>query len=266
MSPCSPAWRCRTAAAARAADRASRARSWAARSRDWTRSSRCARCRRWRSQPQAGSTLSQMYSLLLWLAPLAAVYCAWRGWRERATARVLFWICCMFGLALLLTQLRMHYFGSFALYLPWLLLAQHCIERWPRTGASWSCCSVSWCSCSRTGCPAGTSWPRRCRSPGDPTLPRAAADPRGPAQGVRARIQASCSPTTMRATTSATTRDCSVIANNFLLTRQHEQKIRQIDYLTSVPATAFPGVAPFVRYILLRPIRLSCARPRDRST
>jgi hypothetical protein len=47
--------------------------------------------------------------------------------------------------------------------------------------------------------------------------------------------------------------DCSVSANNFLLTPQHEQKIRQIDYLTSLPAGAFPGAAPFVRYILLRP-------------
>ena len=34
-----------------------------------------------------------------------------------------FWLCCLFGLALLLTQLRMQYFGSFALYLPWLVLA-----------------------------------------------------------------------------------------------------------------------------------------------
>ena len=49
---------------------------------------------------------------------------------------------------------------------------------------------------------------------------------------------------------------CSVIANNFLLTPQHERKIRQMDYLMSVPAAAFPGVAPFVRYILVRPITI----------
>ena len=49
---------------------------------------------------------------------------------------------------------------------------------------------------------------------------------------------------------------CSVIANNFLLTRQHEDKIRLMDHLTSLSATALPREAPYVRYLLLRPLSI----------
>ena len=197
-------------------------------------------------------TLSQVYSLLCGWRQLAAVYCAWRGWRERATARVLFWICCLFGLALMLTQLRMHYFGSFVMYLPWLSLRSF-IERRPERRKLVMLSAVTAVPARVLACrplPAGVC---RCRSPGYANF-RAL-------RPILEDLRKACAqdPGIVLADNDAGHyiryyTDCSVIANNFLLTRQHEQKIKQIDYLTSVPATALPGIAPFVRYILLRPI------------
>lgn len=203
---------------------------------------------------QGRMTLSQVYSLLLWLTPAAAVYCAWRGWRERATARVLFWICCLSGLALMLTQLRMHYFGSFVLYLPWLLLAQASIERWPERR------KLVMLSVSLLFLLA--YWPAGRYQLALP-MPLAGDANFRALRPILEDLRKACAqdPGIVLADNDAGHfiryyTDCSVIANNFLLTRQHEQKIKQIDYLTSVPANAFPGVAPYVRYILIRPIMI----------
>ena len=204
--------------------------------------------------PDSKFELTLMYSALVWLVPLTVLYCGWQAWRERATSRLFFWICCIFGLALLLAQLRMHYFGSFALYLPWLFLAQHCITRWPDKRkvvtllASMVFVLMYWIpgryqlggATPVTGDPAFLALrpflddlKRACEQ--DPGIVLADNDA---GHYIRYYTQ------------------CSVIANNFLLTPQHEQKIRQLDYLMSVPAAAFPGVAPFVRYIVVRPVTI----------
>lgn len=200
-------------------------------------------------------SLSTTYSLLVWLTPAAAIYSAWRGWQERATSRVFFWICCLFGIALMFTQLRMHYFGSFALYLPWLMLAQTAMERQPEQRKVILLSTVLvfllayWM-------PARYQLPARMPFAGDPAF-----------RGLRPILEdlrkaCKADPGIVLADNDAGHyiryyTDCSVIANNFLLTPQHEQKIRQIDYLTSLPAAAFPGVAPFVRYVLVRPVTIS---------
>jgi hypothetical protein len=199
-------------------------------------------------------TVTMMYSLLVFLMPAAAAYCAWRGWQERATPRLLFWISCLFGTALMLTQLRLHYFGSFALYLPWLMLAQDCVARWahqrklvvlstvlvflltywvPARYQLLAAVPFTGDSRFRVLRPILEDLRKACAQ--DPGIVLADND-----AGHYIRYYT----------------DCSVIANNFLLTAQHERKIWELDYLTSVPANAFPGVAPFVRYILVRPIHI----------
>lgn len=199
-------------------------------------------------------SLARMYSLLVFLTPLTAIYCAWRGWRERATPRVLFWIWCLFGLTLMLTQMRLHYFGSLAMYLPLLLFAQACSLHWGQQrklivlGTVIVFLLAYWLPIRYTliaPLPVG----------GDPTLPAL--------RPILEDLRKACAqePGIVLADNDAGHMiryytDCSVIANNFLLTPQHEQKVREIDYLTSVPANALPGVAPFVRYILVRPVNL----------
>jgi hypothetical protein len=46
---------------------------------------------------------------------------------------------------------------------------------------------------------------------------------------------------------------CSVIANNFLLTPQHEAKINQMEQMFATPAKDLPRIAPLVKYVLVRP-------------
>jgi hypothetical protein len=198
--------------------------------------------------------LAKMYSLLVFLTPFTAIYCAWRGWRERATPRLLFWIWCVFGLTLLLTQIRLQYFGSFALYLPWLLLAQTCAERWSHRNklvilsTALTFLLAYWMPVRYTliaPLPVG----------GDPTF--SALRP------ILEDLRRACArePGIVLADNDAGHyiryyTECSVIANNFLLTPQHENKIREIDYLTSLPASALPGIAPYVRYVLVRPVSI----------
>jgi hypothetical protein len=198
------------------------------------------------------SGLAKMYSLLVFLTPATAIYCAWRGWRERTTPRLLFWIACLCGLTLMLMQVRLQYFGSFVLYLPLLVLAQACSKRWEQRNklvvlstslvfllAYWMCARYTLIA----PLPVGGDPNFRAMRPILEDLRKACAQDPGI---VLADNDAGHM---IRYYT-----ECSVIANNFLLTPQHEQKIRQIDYLTSVPANAFPGVAPFVRYVFVRPL------------
>ena len=200
------------------------------------------------------SSISHGYSLLFWLMPITVAYCVWRGWQERTTGRLLFWLCCVLGLVLLLAQVRMHYFGSYALYLPLLVAAQACMVRWQQ--------QQKVVLLSAFGILLLAYWlPARY----DLAAPSAAAgDSRF--RGLRPILEdlrKACAkePGIVLADNDAGHyiryyTDCPVIANNFLLTPQHAQKIRQMDYLTSLPASALPGAAPFVRYILLRPVQV----------
>ena len=76
--------------------------------------------------------ISHIYSYLIWLAPVTFLLCVVRCWRERQSERLLFWISAAAGLALLSTQIRMHYFGDYALYLPWLVLANDYVRAQPQ--------------------------------------------------------------------------------------------------------------------------------------
>jgi hypothetical protein len=199
-------------------------------------------------------SLARMYSLLVFLTPATAIYCVWCGWRERATPRVLFWIWCVFGLALMFTQMRLHYFGSLAMYLPLLVLAQACSLHWGQR-RKLVILATSLVFLLAYSLPVRYTLIAPLPAGGDPTY--SALRP------ILEDLRKACAqdPGIVLADNDAGHMiryytDCSVIANNFLLTPQHEQKVRQIDYLTSVPANAFPGAAPFVRYILVRPINV----------
>lgn len=190
------------------------------------------------------------YSALFFLAPITFGLCAFRLWRERTSYRLLFWIWCVFGLALMMTQVRMHYFGVFALFLPWLVLVQEIAERQPqhhkRTLLITSLLLVlAYTPVIRyeLAAPAprgGERWFRPLYPIFEPLRKACAEDP-----GV------------VLADTNAGHyiryfTDCSVIANNFLLTAQHFQKAAQVDELFSLPLQQLREHAPFVKYILVR--------------
>lgn len=201
---------------------------------------------------QAGRVdLTITFSMLLWFTPLTVIYCAWMAWRERTSARLLFWLCCILGLALLATQLRLHYFGSFALYLPWLIAAQGLVSRWPAQHkaiallATLSLVLAYWMPGRHQlliGYQPSADVGFRALRKMMPTLQKACAAEPGI---VLADNEAGHY---IRYYT-----DCSVIANNFLMTAQHAAKIREIDHLTSLHATQLADAAPYVRYVLVRP-------------
>lgn len=194
-------------------------------------------------------SMARVYSFLIYVAPLTFVLCVVQCWRDRASPRVLFWITASVGLALLSTQQRMHYFGDFALYLPWLVLATDVANKHPQRqkqiflGASLAALLLY-----------------------APVLRYQLLAPMPPANdvyfsGMRplyATLREACArqPGTVLADNNAGHpirfyTDCSVIANNFLLTPQHLAKVEEVDRLFSLSAAELAR-QPRIQYVLIR--------------
>jgi hypothetical protein len=198
--------------------------------------------------------ISQSYSLLVWLLPFTVAYCAFMAWQERATGRIFFWLSCIGGAALLWTQLRLQYFGSFALYLPLLVLAERMVAAHAQQRkAIMLCASLALLM---------AYWlPVRHQLLLQPVL--VGDDNFRSLRPILGDLQKACAdePGVVLSDNDSGHyiryyTQCSVIANNFLLTRQHEDKIRLMDHLTSLSAAALPQEAPYVRYVLLRPLSI----------
>lgn len=203
------------------------------------------------AQNSGPKPLSFMYSYLIWITPLTALLCLFKAWRDRNTPRLLFWVSSVMGLALLSMQLRMHYFGSFALYLPWLILLQDfCNNRPEHTKKAVLLAALTMLllyypplrrqlvspmplandiSFQDTR-PILTSLAKACKD--DPGVVLADSD-----LGHYIRYYT----------------ECSVIANNFLLTPQQFAKVNEVQHLFSLRASELEKQAPQVKYVLVRP-------------
>ncbi len=73
-------------------------------------------------------TLSH-YSWLLLLAPILLIYYLWRLLRESEPRYVYYAVVVVFGLALMLTQFRFHYFGLFAMITAGLVVVERLSQR-----------------------------------------------------------------------------------------------------------------------------------------
>lgn len=194
-------------------------------------------------------SMARVYSFLIYLAPITFLLCVVQCWRDRASPRLLFWITSVMGLALLSAQQRMHYFGGFALYLPWLIIATDFANRQPELrkkiflGATVAALVLY-----------------------IPVLRYQLIDPMPVAndpyfQGAKplyAALQRACAehPGTVLADSNAGHpirfyTDCSVIANNFLLTPQHFAKLDQADRLFSMSAAELAQQSQ-IQYVLIR--------------
>jgi hypothetical protein len=199
--------------------------------------------------------ISTLYSAFIWLMPLTLGLCVYRAWVDRNSARLFFWLSGIGGLVMLAMQFRLHYFGSFALYLPWLVLGEDFVARWPTRRRQIMLAAT-------LGFVLAYWMPVRFYLLGPPPLP-AADESFAKLHPILKTLKEACAkdPGIVLSDNDAGHyiryyTECSVIANNFLLTRQHEEKIRQIDYLTSLSADELPTVAPYVRYVLLRPVNV----------
>ena len=204
--------------------------------------------------PDGFSRVASYYTYLIYLTPAVVVLCCYRLWRETEPHRVLFWIASVLGIALLTQQLRLNYFGSFALYLPWILTLDAGLYRTPasvgiKPAIAWSLlatgCIVAWIPglTHRLFLPSAAAGDRyyqvtrkiypvfadECRRTPGVTL----ADPY---DGHYIRYHT----------------DCAVIANPFLLTPLHEQKLLETRRLMNLPAAQLLASAPYLRYVYVR--------------
>jgi hypothetical protein len=194
--------------------------------------------------------LAEFYSLLAAVAPITFGICAFRAWRERTEYRLLFWLWCMFGMALMTTQVRMHYFGVFALFMPWLILAQEIAEKSPEwRKRAWLITSLLLVLAYAPVIRHGLSEP----------TPRGGERFFTPLYPVFEPLRKACAedPGVVLADTNAGHyirffTDCSVIANNFLLTAQQFEKADEVSRLFALPADQLTKQAPFVKYVLTR--------------
>lgn len=202
--------------------------------------------------PEGAKIISNIYTYLVWVAPLTFALCVWQGWRDRKLPRLLFWIASIAGLTLLAAQVRLHYFGDFALYMPWLIMAQDYVNGRPALTrpvflAASLALIVLYVPALRHQliAPVSTANDRTFED----TRPMFSA------------LQKACheDPGIVLADNNAGHyiryyTDCSVIINNFLLTPQHFAKMDEAERLFSTPANEIVHVAPMVKYVLIRPL------------
>lgn len=193
--------------------------------------------------------VASYYSNLIWFAPLSALVCVFNIYQERNSPRLLFWITSSMGLALLASQARMQYFGNFALYLPWLVLLQEFCDKRPQhiknaTLLASLAMLVSFYPSLRhrlDAMPTANDVGFRETRPILASLSKVCAEDPGV---VLADIDVAHY---VRYYT-----ECSVIANNFLLTPQHYRKVDEVTALYELPAREFAAKAPQVKYVLVR--------------
>ena len=201
-------------------------------------------------QPAGIARVTNLYSALVWLAPLWLFTSIWLIWREQAAARVYVMVAATFGLALLLTQYRLHYFGTFALFLAPAMFIQALVRAYPER-ARWISISAGALLVLAYIPPLqGQLFARH--------VP--AIDPYySISRSIYVDLEKACRSDTgivladhndghyIRYHT-----DCSVIANNFLLTPLHEQKVREVDQLMALSPEELLARRPDIRYVFAR--------------
>jgi asparagine N-glycosylation enzyme membrane subunit Stt3 len=194
--------------------------------------------------------LTRFYSALFFLTPITFALCAIRLWRERSSPRLLFWVWCVFGLPLMMMQVRMHYFGTFALFLPWIIVAQEIGEKRPELHKR---------ALLLTSLILLLAYAQVIRYQLMAPSPRAGDAGFAPLYPVFEPLRKACEqdPGVVLADANAGHyiryfTKCSVIANNFLLTKQQFDKAFEVDRLFALPPEELPKQAPYVKYVLTR--------------
>ncbi len=191
------------------------------------------------------------YSGLILLAPFVLIGCVWVLARRRPDMpQQFFLVFNALGVLLLLAMFRLHNYGSFALYLPVLLAAQQAIDQRPQQRAALLGLAV-------VGVLLAYALPIRKQllvplAPGNDFyygLTRAVYPPLASACRERPGAVLAAADDGHYITYHTS---CAVIADNFLMTAQHEEKFAQVQrYLAMTPAELAAEPRPF-RYVLVR--------------
>jgi hypothetical protein len=200
--------------------------------------------------------IGRIYSFLIWIAPVTLLLALFGCWRERRSDRLLFWVSSVIGLALLSAQLRMHYFGDFALYLPWLIVADDLARAKPQRAKT--IFLVATLALSFLYTPAL----RQLVAPVPTTNDHTFKDTHS--MYLKLRDACAAEPGIVLADNNAGHyiryyTDCSVIVDNFLLTPLHFRKMDEYEHLFSLSAAQLVHAQPEVQYVLVRPLDIKRA-------
>jgi hypothetical protein len=192
--------------------------------------------------------VTDLYSFLVLLLPATVLLCAARIWKSADMKRALFWLTCLFGTILLAFMVRLHVFGSFALYLTWIVFIDELVASGRfRPNAARPVLALLLVAACGPAIPglfspkiAGNDPYYALTYDAYPDLSRECAHAPGVAL---ANLDDA---NYIRYHTG-----CSVIANNFLLTAFHESKVREARALLETPASELRARAPYVRYVFV---------------
>ena len=192
------------------------------------------------------ASLASVYTWLIVLLPVVVLWAVIRLFRSRDAAELFLAVMVVFGSSLLLAQWRMHYFGSFALFLPVLLLAQHLLTTRPQ--GRWITYAVVLLVTTVAYVPA---YERLMHSP---LITRSYEY--GLTRAIYAEMHKACEaePGVVLAGHNdghyiTFHSDCPVIANNFIISPLHSQKVRQSEQLLAGTAANLVVNEPWIRYV-----------------
>ena len=191
--------------------------------------------------------LSERYSALIWLAPLLLAALCWRLRHHYSHAGVHFTVMCVFGVALSLMQARLAYFGGFVLWLaPCVLCAP--LLRHARRPVWLALFGLLMFAAQAPGLLAMQA-----------TLTPGGDISYQLLRGIYLDLGKRCAraPGVVLAEHDnghyiSFHSECSVIADNFILTPQHERKLLLVESLMRGTVDELLNQAPYVRYLLVQ--------------
>lgn len=195
-----------------------------------------------------GETVLYLYSWLFLLLPIVAAGLIMQLWRTCECRADFFAVMTLFGLLLLSSQMRLEYFGSYALILPLCMLAN-------RFGMSryrhWVVGLLAGLALSAL-LPAYLGFSSRKTAPGSDMQFAYSID-------LFKVLRKVCkeNPGVVLADNDdghiiTYYSECSVISNNFIMTPQHERKIAETRELLGMNSESALARRPDIRYILIR--------------
>jgi len=207
----------------------------------------------WYTEPGGAAKVAREYSALIWLVPLLLLLYLQRGYEafKKADAPNLFFnVSLIFGLLLLLLQYRLHYFGSQYLLLGWLIVVNELrLQKNLRRKLVFLVSFVALIAVYQPVVPGKLFMPHSLS--GDPfyddthalfdTLAERCAD----RPGLVLTTNDAGHQTTFHT-------DCPVLANNFMMTAQHQQKVVELHELLEMSPEQALAAQPETRYIMAR--------------
>ena len=193
--------------------------------------------------------LPKLYSSLFYLAPLLLIWYTVLAARSQSAATVMFGVAAAFGLALLSAQIRLQYFGSFALLIGLPLLLQHYLpamrsHELVATFVALIIVFIAWQKPLNDQLFAGQNLSFDIEYELGVDLFPVLADACANTPGIALATNNMGHPVRYHS-------ECSVIANNFLLTTQHEEKIRELNALWAMQPDELALKRPDVRFVLV---------------